>query len=735
MNRILILAIAGILISSMLIIDGNSAREASSDNIFPDLSAYLYERAISSDISNLDKDTVIQKNGRDYPIGSVIWEYTITGGSDNSVKAISPIQDIDGDGIDDVIVCSEEYYIRCFSGYANGTGSIIWESYIYPHKLSYQNELVITDDVDGDGYEDIAIGTPWGGRSIIMLSGQNGNILWIHDTHEYGSGGWVYQVDCSYDYNGDGIRDVLASTGDDSTDTGPKRVYCLDALTGNSIWECYLGGPGFSVIGIEDFTGDGHPDVLAGASNEIETDGFVYGINGATGYIIWAFPVGGSSVWALAQIEDITGDGIKDVVVGDFYGNIYGLDATNGVQVYSNSLSGIITRFAKIDDVNGNGHPEIIPAHSTSHITMAMDSYTGNYIWTHSVADQPWNVAGIEDISGDGIDDVLVGTLYSNNYCYFLDGTDGSELAVVNYYEPVDAIYSIPDVAGDGSMEMVAGGRYGKLTCFSGGLNASANNPPGIPSINGSTTGIVGEEYEYTVVTTDPDGDNVYYYVDWGDGNATGWLGPFTSGTVCNATHSWNNEGIYNVRVKAKDTWNAQSEWSSPIIVEITSQITVSLMLYQGWNLITLPVENDYNASSLLNDIEGCSIILGWNASAGDFELYAPGVPNDFAIEDGHGYLVAVNNDTIFNITGVPIETVSVPLYIGWNMLGWFKSTPTNASSLLNSIQGCNIVLRWNASAGDFELYAPGVPNDFVVARGDGFLVAVTEQSIWHGEG
>ncbi|HEC76001.1 MAG TPA: hypothetical protein ENI33_01935, partial [Thermoplasmatales archaeon] len=172
--------------------------------------------------------------------------------------------------------------------------------------------------------------------------------------------------------------------------------------------------------------------------------------------------------------------------------------------------------------------------------------------------------------------------------------------------------------------------------------------------------------------------------------------------------------------------------------IEATAYVplqTFAFELKEGWNLITLPCENSYNASSLYGDINGCSIVLKWNASIQDFELYVPGSPYDFAIEDGHGYFIGMKYDTYFALIYDPIESVSIPLLIGWNMLGWFKSTPTNASSLLNSIQGCTIVLRWNASIQDFELYAPGVPNDFIVTIGDGFLVAVDEESIWHGEG
>ncbi|HEC88527.1 MAG TPA: hypothetical protein ENI52_04330 [Thermoplasmata archaeon] len=159
-----------------------------------------------------------------------------------------------------------------------------------------------------------------------------------------------------------------------------------------------------------------------------------------------------------------------------------------------------------------------------------------------------------------------------------------------------------------------------------------------------------------------------------------------------------------------------------------------SFMLYEGWNLITLPCENDYNASSLFNIIDGCSIILSWNASIGDFNLYVPGSPYDFAIEDGHGYFIGMTHDSIFSLTDDPIQNVSIPLAVGWNILGWFKEESTTASSVLNAILGCTIVLKWNASIADFDLYVSGA-DDFIIKRGEGFLVAVTEQSIWHGEG
>lgn len=446
----------------------------------------------SNDPDENPYDVTVQGTGleRDYPIGNLLWQYLIDTTYDNSPKAIAPISDISGDEVDDVIICSEDDYVRCFNGGSSGIGDVLWENEIGSVYLQWN--LAITEDIDDDDYEDVVVGTVWGIRSIFTLSGKTGETIWMHDTHEYGGGGWVYQVDCSYDYNGDGIIDVLAATGDDSSNTGPKRIYCLDGETGLSIWERPVGGPAFSVIGVEDFTGDGQPDVIAGASNEAETQGYAYGINGDTGIIEWTFEADGSSVWALEQVDDITADSIKDVIVGDFYGNIYGLDATNGDQLYSNSVGSyvIITRFEKLHDVNGDGHPDIVPAHLGSGAKV-IDGYTGDIIWSYPVADKPASVSRIKDISGDGINDVLIGTLFTNNYCYFLNGVNGSELESINFGTPVDAIAAIPDIVGDGSMEMVAGGRNGKVVCFSGGFEKQGNLEIG--TINGGLLKINAE--------------------------------------------------------------------------------------------------------------------------------------------------------------------------------------------------------------------------------------------------
>jgi hypothetical protein len=681
------------------------------------------------------------KTSRDYEIGEILWQYTITGGWDNSPQAIVPISDINSDGIGDVIVCSEEEHVRCFDGSAISTGNVLWE-HDAEADVFCQNGLCIMQDIDNDGCQEVVIGTSGGtynGRMIRTISGGNGNTIWTHDTHEYGGGGWVYQVNCGYDYNNDGINDVLAAVGNDGTNTGPRRVYCLDALTGESIWECFIGGAVFSVMGIEDFTSDGYPDVIAGTTNGAQTVGYAYGINGASGGIEWIYTPPGPSVWALEQIDDITNDGIKDVIIGDYYGNIYGLDSTNGNVIYSNALGSsalIIERFEKINDVNGDGHPDIVPAHlgSGSIGVKVIDGQTGQFIWEHPVYDKPAVVDKIEDISGDGINDILVGTLYVNNYCYFLNGTNGNELEVIAYGEAVDSISAIPDVTGDGSMEMMAGGRDGLVTCFSGGLNASLNTPPHTPSLTGPIQGTTGVPYNYTVVTTDVDTDDVFYYIEWGDGTPGEWLGPFSQGVPCNISHIWLNPGLYTIKAKAKDIHNAESNWSEALLMDITNFFTMPL--YTNWNLITVPRANMWTAETLGQNISDCTTICRFNADSQTYTTYVVDIPyNDFPILDGVGYFVYVTQESYLNVTGLSITSVNVSLSSPWNIIGWYKETATNASSLGAALHDCTTICLYNATTGSYTTHVIGVPyNDFPITMGMGLFIYVTSDSYWTGE-
>jgi len=100
---------------------------------------------------------------------------------------------------------------------------------------------------------------------------------------------------------------------------------------------------------------------------------------------------------------------------------------------------------------------------------------------------------------------------------------------------------------------------------FSGSVyiftNEEDNFAPNVPKINGPTKLKINQEGSYKVKSTDPEEDQVYYYIDWGDGNKVEWDGPYDSGLEVIFTHSWEEKGSYQLKVKAKDINGQESDW------------------------------------------------------------------------------------------------------------------------------------------------------------------------------
>jgi parallel beta-helix repeat protein len=89
---------------------------------------------------------------------------------------------------------------------------------------------------------------------------------------------------------------------------------------------------------------------------------------------------------------------------------------------------------------------------------------------------------------------------------------------------------------------------------------------PGAPTINGPHSGKVGEEYDYTFVTTDPNDDDVYYYITWGDGTFEKWIGPFGSGEEVKLNHTWTRKSSYCITAQAKDTNGLIGPWGTLMV-------------------------------------------------------------------------------------------------------------------------------------------------------------------------
>jgi hypothetical protein len=102
--------------------------------------------------------------------------------------------------------------------------------------------------------------------------------------------------------------------------------------------------------------------------------------------------------------------------------------------------------------------------------------------------------------------------------------------------------------------------------CYTFTTQQQQNEPPNKPNKpSGETNGKINTLYTYSTSTTDPNGDQVSYKWDWGDGTQSNWLGPYNSGITINTTHTWTKKGNYGIKVKAKDIYNAESNWSDPL--------------------------------------------------------------------------------------------------------------------------------------------------------------------------
>ncbi|RLF33035.1 MAG: hypothetical protein DRM98_02910 [Thermoplasmata archaeon] len=106
------------------------------------------------------------------------------------------------------------------------------------------------------------------------------------------------------------------------------------------------------------------------------------------------------------------------------------------------------------------------------------------------------------------------------------------------------------------------------------------NLPPDKPvKPSGPISGRANIEYSYMITTKDPEGDRLYYLVDWGDGTTSGWVGPYSSGGIINVKHTWINKGVYQVRAKARDYYGAESSWSEPLTVSMSK--SRSLLIFE----------------------------------------------------------------------------------------------------------------------------------------------------------
>ncbi|MBU1940682.1 MAG: PKD domain-containing protein, partial [Candidatus Thermoplasmatota archaeon] len=156
------------------------------------------------------------------------------------------------------------------------------------------------------------------------------------------------------------------------------------------------------------------------------------------------------------------------------------------------------------------------------------------------------------DVDIPGVKDALC-AVSSEGVLYGYGFSDTSGHAVVTFFEPMEFM---PEV----NFVVTAFNKIPYMTT----LQVGSSYPPDIPSLDGPNAGCRNKEYTFTAQSTDPEGDEIFYLFDWGDGYQSDWIGPIDSGDPVSASHAWESNGVYNVTVRAKDDEGAMSRWCDP---------------------------------------------------------------------------------------------------------------------------------------------------------------------------
>ena len=418
-------------------------------------------------------------------LGNILWSgYTpdnpYTSYDDPQPTSIKQIGDVNGDGINDVLVASNNYLVTCYSGNAsvtldslwsfntgydnNNTGAVMWKDCMFPRT-----------DVDGDGIPDVVFGCGGGNEMVYTISGRTGRTIWTYGDSVSYSDGDIYGIRVDKDYNGDGVNDVLVSASGTGTGMGGRHaIICLNGLNGQVIFNNQLPSS-FTYDVVATQTGaaigrgdNGGPYMLQGVNN--------------SGSSTWIYSGADNAVWSMYQVPSIDADTIKEIIgLYGFSGGVFCISNSDASVKWTKTLGGSNNgTILLLDDLDSNGFIDFTL--SGPQVVCRIDSKTSNILWSYSPgASFIRDVDYLTDVNGDGIKDIAV-VMQQPAYVLVLNGATGQVLYQYSFgtgiAQRADRITKLNSIDGNSTSEFVAGNREGRLVCFDGGPNGSVGINP-----------------------------------------------------------------------------------------------------------------------------------------------------------------------------------------------------------------------------------------------------------------
>jgi uncharacterized repeat protein (TIGR01451 family) len=391
--------------------------------------------------------------------------------------------DVNGDGYDDLAIGASGVNtltgkVYVFHGGPGGlSGSATNPAFSASGKTIggyFGISIASADDVNGDGFADIAVGAPGGlnilGEVYLFHGGPGGLIGSIANPAFSASGEAVGSrfgsaVAGAGDVNGDGFADLAVGADGASNDSGKLYLFHggLGGLSGSTASPAFSANGqnqgdqfGISLAGAGDVNGDGFADLAVGASGAISGSGKLYLFHGGPAGLAGsaanpAFSANGEAPgnafgFAVAGVSDVNGDGYADVAAGApghnanagklylFVGGTSGLSGSAASPVFSvdGATSGerLGWAVAGAGDVNGDGLDDLIAgalgaSNNTGRVALfhgapgSLGGSATNPAFSASGEGQNHffgaSMAGAGDVNGDGYADVVVGAYGVNN--------------------------------------------------------------------------------------------------------------------------------------------------------------------------------------------------------------------------------------------------------------------------------------------------------------------------------